>query len=117
MSQNPDAGGKDEEADFVPEEVTDLALTIIEKILGENSYSEGRVQHWTTSIIERLLTELAKLKRPFKYIVNCSLQQRTGAGLHLATASYWDPVTDGACTVKWDNDYIHCCVHVFGLQI
>lgn len=94
-----------------------MALGIIEKIIGENPYSEIKVPIWTTTIMERLLSELTKLKRPYKYVINCSLQQRTGAGLHLASASYWDPITDGACTIKWDNDYIHCCVHVFGIQI
>ena len=98
-------------------QVSELALGIIDKIIGENHYSELKVQMWTTAIMERLLTELAKLKRPFKYIINCSLQQKTGAGLHLASASYWDPITDNSCTVKWDNEFVHCCIHVFGVQI
>ena len=97
--------------------MTEIALAVIEKVLGENPYSENRVTAWTTSIIEKVLSGLVRLKRPFKYIVNCSLQQKTGAGLHITTASHWDINTDGACTVKWDNDYIHCVVHVFGLQI
>lgn len=95
----------------------DIALAVIEKVLGEQPYSENRVTVWTSSIIEKVLTELVKLKRPFKYIINCSLQQKTGAGLHISTATHWDLNSDGACTVKWDNDYIHCCLHVFGLQI
>jgi len=35
---------------------------------------------------------------PRKYIVTCTLVQRTGAGLHTETACYWDPANATART-------------------
>ncbi|KAL0279513.1 UNVERIFIED_CONTAM: hypothetical protein PYX00_001053 [Menopon gallinae] len=118
MSQTiQEATLREDEQEFLPEEVSEMATSIIEKVLGENTYSEFRVSHWTTTIIERILTELAKLKRPFKYVVMCSLQQKVGAGLMVSSCSYWEPSVDGYCAVKWSNDYIFCYVHVYGVQI
>lgn len=43
--------------------------------------------------------------------------QKVGAGLHSASSCFWDNMTDGSCTVKWENKTIYVIVTVFGLAI
>jgi dynein light chain Tctex-type 1 len=40
-----------------------------------------------------------------------------GAGLHTAASCYWDSVTDGSRTVKWENKSMYCICSVFGLAL
>lgn len=86
-------------------------------MLEDNYYLEEKITTWNNVIIDKVIAELVKLKKPYKYIVFSSLQHRTGAGRHTATAFFWEPRTDATCSVKWDNQYIHCSVHVFGVMI
>ena len=53
----------------------------------------------------------------FSCTVTCILMQKVGAGLHATSSCVWDPMTDGCCTVKWENKTIYCMVTVFGLAI
>lgn len=68
-------------------------------------------------MIEQSLAKLTAQDKAFKYLVTCTLMQKTGAGLHAATSCYWDASTDGSCTVKWENKTMICAVSVFGLAV
>ncbi|CAH8874565.1 unnamed protein product [Trichobilharzia szidati] len=106
-----------EETTFVPEEVKNIVKECIESIVGSSSYSQSKVQLWTSTVIEQCLNHLTKLGKPFKYIVTCIIMQKSGAGLHTASSCYWDSTTDGSCTVKWENKSMYFIVTVFGLAI
>ena len=53
----------------------------------------------------------------FSFAVTCILMQKVGAGFHATSSCVWNPMTDGSCTVKWENKTIYCMVTVFGLAI
>ncbi|KTF78886.1 hypothetical protein cypCar_00043903, partial [Cyprinus carpio] len=89
----------------------------IEGIVGGVDYSQNKVNQWTASIVEHTLTQLVKQGKPFKYIVNCAVMQKSGAGLHTANSCYWDTTTDGSCTVRWENRTMYCVVSVFAVAI
>ncbi|KAG1949790.1 dynein light chain Tctex-type [Pimephales promelas] len=89
----------------------------IESIIGGVDYSQNKVNQWTASIVELTLTQLVKQGKPFKYIVNCAVMQKSGAGLHTANSCYWDTTTDGSCTVRWENRTMYCVVSVFAVAI
>uniref|UniRef100_A0A3B4ZBI4 Dynein light chain Tctex-type 1 n=1 Tax=Stegastes partitus TaxID=144197 RepID=A0A3B4ZBI4_9TELE len=91
--------------------------TAVEGVVGGNVYQHSRVKQWNSSVIEQCLSQLNKLGKPFKYIVNCIIMQKTGAGLQTACACFWDNSTDGCCAVKWENESMHCIVNVFGMAI
>ncbi|KAM9449165.1 dynein light chain Tctex-type 1-like isoform 4-T4 [Salvelinus alpinus] len=82
----------------------------IEGIIGGLDYNQNKVNQWTASIVEHSLTQLVKQGRPFKFIVNCAIMQKSGAGLHTANSCYWDTATDGSCTVRWENRTMYCVV-------
>ncbi|OAF71856.1 Dynein light chain Tctex-type [Intoshia linei] len=92
-----------EETSFVVDEVSNIIKESIESVIGNSSYHQTKINQWTTTIIESCLSQLAKLNKPFKYIVNCIIMQKTGAGLHTASSCYWDSTTDGSCTIRWEN--------------
>ncbi|KAK5610124.1 Dynein light chain Tctex-type [Crenichthys baileyi] len=107
----------EEKTAFIVEEVSKIIKDSVETAIGENSYKHSRVNQWTTSVVEQCLIQLSKLAKPFKYIVNCIIMQKNGAGLQTASTCFWDNNTDGSCTVRWENESMYVIVSVFGLAI
>uniref|UniRef100_A0A1A8CRJ3 Dynein light chain Tctex-type 1 n=1 Tax=Nothobranchius kadleci TaxID=1051664 RepID=A0A1A8CRJ3_NOTKA len=106
-----------EDVVFNPDETSSLVKECIEGIIGGADYNHSKVNQWAARVVEHSLSHLAKQGRPFKYIVNCVIMQKTGAGLHAASSCYWDTATDGSCTVRWENRTMHCMVTVFAVAI
>ncbi|XP_061590756.1 dynein light chain Tctex-type 1-like [Cololabis saira] len=102
---------------FVVEEVRRIIQDSIETAIGGNDYKHSRVDQWTASVMEQSLSQLNKLGKPFKYIVNCIIMQKSGAGLQIENACFWDNSADGSCTVRWENKTMICIVTVFGLAM
>uniref|UniRef100_M3ZW26 Dynein light chain Tctex-type 3 n=2 Tax=Xiphophorus TaxID=8082 RepID=M3ZW26_XIPMA len=102
---------------FNSEEAENVVKEGIESVLGGDDYSQTHVNKWTAAIVERCLTQLVKINKPYKYIVTCSVMQKTGAGLHTANSCYWDTSMDGSCTVRWENRTMYCVVSVFAVCI
>ncbi|XP_028253624.1 dynein light chain Tctex-type 1 [Parambassis ranga] len=107
----------EEETAFVVEDVSKIVKESIEGVIGGNAYQQRRVNQWTTNVVEQCLSQLNKLEKPFKYIVNCVIMQKNGAGLHVTSSCFWDNTTDRSCAVNWENQSMHCIVCVFGLAI
>ncbi|VDM02157.1 unnamed protein product, partial [Schistocephalus solidus] len=63
--------------------------------LGKHEFCPSKIEQWTSGIIDQCLIQLAKLNRPFKYIVTCVIMQKNGTSLHTASSCYWDTNTDG----------------------
>ena len=70
------------------------------------------VPHWINTLCEKITASLVSLNKPYKYnntyiiryIVNCMIMQRNGAGSFVTSSSYWDTVTDGSVIVTWPKD-------------
>ncbi|XP_076049251.1 dynein light chain 90F isoform X2 [Oratosquilla oratoria] len=106
-----------DEHQFVVDEVSTIIKESIETVIGGNAYNSVKVSSWTSQVVENVLGNLSKLNKAFKYIVTCVIMQKNGAGLHTASACFWDNTTDGSCTVRWENKTMYCIVSVFGLAI
>lgn len=107
----------DDDNQFVVDDVSKIINDTIEGTIGGSAYSQEKVNQWSANVSEQCLNALSKLKKPFKYVVTCSIMQKTGAGLHTASSCFWDSATDGTCTVRWENKTMYCIVSVFGLAI
>ncbi|KAG8123683.1 hypothetical protein E2320_019047 [Naja naja] len=107
-----------EETAFVVDEVSNIIKEAIEGTIGGNAYLHSKVNQWTTTVVEQILSHLTKLGKPFKYVGNdlCDYA-KNGAGLHTANSCFWDNAADGACTVRWENKTMYCIVSAFGLAI
>ena len=64
-----------EETHFLVDEVSNVIKEAIEATIGENSYMQAKVNQWTNGVVESCLANLAKLQKPFKYIVTCVIMQ------------------------------------------
>jgi len=106
-----------EQSQFVVDEVSAVIKEAIESVIGGNTYQHGKVNLWSSAIMDTCLQSLVKLQKPFKYIVTCVVVQKNGAGFHTASSCFWDNTTDGSCTVRWENKTMYCIVSVFGLSI
>lgn len=102
---------------FIAEDISTVIQECLENILGGSTYQSSKTDAWTNQVVEACLGKLAALEKAFKYSVTCTLMQKTGAGLHAASSCWWDPNTDGSCTVRWENKTMHCVVTVFGLAL
>jgi len=99
------------------EEINIIVKEAVDRVLGTNSYQHVQVNQWTASIIEQAIAHLTKLNKPYKYIVTCAIMQKTGAGLHLANACYWDNTTDVTSTIRWENKTMYCAISVHACAI
>ena len=59
----------EEDKTFVVEEVINIVKDIIERLIGNNSYQHDRITRLTAEIVDQTLTELTKLQKSLKYIV------------------------------------------------
>jgi len=105
------------ETHLTVEEVNTVTKEQVERVLGTNNYQHVQVNQWTGQIIEQTIAQLTKLNKPYKYIVSCAIMQKTGAGLHMANACYWDNTTDINTTIRWENKTMYCVVAVLACAI
>lgn len=63
----------DDDMDFNSEQVQKIAQQAVELVVGSDNivYQKDKVNQWCQQIIEGCIKELAKLQKPFKYIVTC----------------------------------------------
>ncbi|KAL4854533.1 Dynein light chain Tctex-type 1 [Chlorella vulgaris] len=106
------------ENDLVDEaEVDSIVREAILHTIGETPWTDSKVASWTSHIIEGTLKKLAALQKPMKYVCKVGLTQRSGAGLHAACCSRWNPKTDGQLSVHWESQTVLVLVTVFWVAL
>ncbi|XP_036830935.1 dynein light chain Tctex-type 3 isoform X6 [Oncorhynchus mykiss] len=103
------SGEEESQVSFNADEASVSVKECIEAIIGGLDYNQNKVNQWTASIVEHSLTQLVKQGRPFKFIVNCAIMQKSGAGLHTANSCYWDTATDETTTEHHCVQRCPCC--------
>ncbi|CAF1436981.1 unnamed protein product [Rotaria sordida] len=101
---------------FLDYEVSNIIQDSIVGTLIYQTYEKTKVNLWTSNIVETILNSLARLNKPYKYIVFCVIMEKTGAGLHTASSCLWDETSDRSCTLRWENETMFVTVTVFGLS-
>eukprot|EP00667_Euglena_gracilis_P030613 EG_transcript_42645 len=100
------------------QEVVDLIKEQVDLVIyPASTYNHAKVAAWVKQICDGVMKKLMELKMPRKYIVNCVIVQRNGAGLHTATSCFWDLDADASCTHKVEFKTMICIVTVYGLQL
>eukprot|EP01064_Diplonema_japonicum_P019728 TRINITY_DN28541_c0_g1_i1.p1 TRINITY_DN28541_c0_g1~~TRINITY_DN28541_c0_g1_i1.p1 ORF type:complete len:109 (+),score=11.23 TRINITY_DN28541_c0_g1_i1:58-384(+) len=90
----------------------------IEKVITPSlQYQHNKVGEWIKTIVENCMQELMQHKMQRKYIVHCTILQKSGAGLHTNTCCYWDNTSDGYFTHKTENKNMICVTTVYGLAL
>ncbi|CAB3238360.1 unnamed protein product [Arctia plantaginis] len=75
-AQAPPADDDEEALVFNVEDVQKIVRDNIEMCLGGNTYSHSRSPQWISVITEKILARLAKLNKPFKYILRITITQK-----------------------------------------
>ena len=100
------------------DDVYQIIRGILENVLGEvKSLENVKMSEWTDVIVHRCLDEMVKLKKPFKYIVTCIINQRDGAGLYSHSLCYFDSEADLLSSVSWDNDVLRSNVSICAMAL
>eukprot|EP01083_Nonionella_stella_P078564 215075_1 len=115
----------EEELAFNDEEVHKIVWQILDSQLSEGDYNDQRSSDWSDKICENTIKQLSLLNKPFKYIVNCVLMQKNGAGLNASTSCFWDTGNDGVVTIQWPkanaktiiNPTVMAIVTVFAMKL
>lgn len=95
-----------------------IAREKIEKTLGEEKvFKVDKVKRWTEIISRECVRDLVKLQKPYKFLVSCNINQRTGGSLVQHSSCFTDPVRDVITTTHWLNDVMHCIVNVYALTL
>lgn len=90
----------------------------IEKTLGEEKvFKADKAKRWSETISRECVRDLVKLQKPYKFLVSCSINQRTGGSLVQHSSCFADPVLDVITSVHWMNDVMHCIVNVYALTL
>ena len=92
---------------------------------GAVPFQHAKVPTWTNTIVENVLKELAVVnseaakngQQKYKFVVTVNLQQKTGAGMVTAAATYGDPSLDRNATVKYETEHVQLQVVVYGMAV
>ncbi|KAG9295936.1 hypothetical protein G9A89_006675 [Geosiphon pyriformis] len=103
---------------FDVDEVLEVIKEVTESIIQDSAYLHTRVSTWNTAIVSTCVKRLCGLNKDFKYIVTCTIVQKTDAGLHSTSFCFWDARCDGYA--KYHNPDLKnmdVVVNVFGLAV
>jgi dynein light chain Tctex-type 1 len=110
-------GEQQEEVSINAEKIAEEVNSLIRQKLQPEKWVPKKVDGWTKDLIEATLKLLAETKKPFKYIVTCVIQQRTGAGLTSAYSALWDTSRDGAFAADFENDHLQCSISLYWVKL
>ncbi|KAJ9452415.1 Dynein light chain Tctex-type [Diplonema papillatum] len=101
----------------VQQELKVVADCVDKVITPSLSYNHATVGGWVDDIVKSSMQALMTLKMPRKYIVQCTILQKSGAGLHTNTACYWDDSADGCFTHRTEGRNMLCVTTVYGIAL
>ncbi|KAK9702571.1 hypothetical protein K7432_011186 [Basidiobolus ranarum] len=102
---------------FDVDQVTTILKQAVENTIIDQTYVHAHVKEWNNTIIENCLKKLALLNKSVKYIVNCSILENNGSGIHTANTCYWDDSHDAMATYKFSNDVVHVVITAYGCAV
>ena len=103
-----------EETTLDPDEVRSAVSEVQEKYLRDvQVYQHSRIPHLMNEIMEEALHVLVQKNKPYKFILNCSIVQKVGAGIHSASSCFWDNTTDDCVPVEFETKILYSVLHVY----
>ena len=95
---------------FNNDEIEKIAFDSIDKVLKDaSSYDDSKVDQWINNICEDVMQKLAASMKPYKYVVTCTLSQKTNAGLQVTSSHYWENQNDSRSSNQ-------AATHIYGLR-
>merc|ERR1711934_1219367 len=111
-----DLGGDDNT--FLPDDIREMIREVCDSVIKkETMFKQAMIDEWTAAVVEEILKRLADQRKPFKYVVTCTITQRAGMGMHMATSTHWDPHHDDYATCRWEGQYMYAIIAVYGAAL
>jgi len=76
----------------------------LDEVLTGKLFDDKKSQQLLNEVEERMMETLNTFKKPFKYVINCMLSQRVGAGFTNCTSAYYDRSVDGVYHFYFPKD-------------
>jgi hypothetical protein len=73
----------------------------IERIIGDQAYSQKKVNQWTATIVWLALESLVKINRKLKYVMTCTIMEKNPEGLHTACCCSKDSENDSIISLNY----------------
>ena len=90
----------------------------LERHLEGRDYDDSLVGGWSKSIRADVVDEIRSFHPgPAKIVVNLTILQQAGAGMHTASTTLWDPEKDTSVTATWESDKVYASCTAFILRI
>lgn len=104
------------EEEFDIEQMEEIGKQTISQVLDKVCYNEEKTNVWISHILDTTLKELSKLNKPFKYIATCILMEKNGSPLTTSNISFWDPNSDGLCSIQMGNETLDCILCIYAIK-
>jgi dynein light chain Tctex-type 1 len=99
------------------DQALEIVNSCVNKVLKDQGYSATKCSEWIDTINNDALDQLRALSPNFKYIVNCLIVQKIGAGIHYESVAHWDEKTDASFTLRFESDSMLCLCTITGVAI
>lgn len=99
----------------VADTVKAVVLSQVEDELTGRTYSAVTAQEAATTVAERCMLQLKELgyTTSFKVIIDATVLERIGAGLHSTSSAFWDRAHDGCTVVRFETQSMVCIVKAY----
>ena len=98
-------------------EVEKIVRKAVLKTMENTTFDSKQMDTLSNDVVNNCIKGLHELHKPYKYVVNCVLTQKVGAGLTSACSSFWDTKSDGHFKVSWSNDHYEVLIIVYAVAI
>ena len=101
----------------IEEESRQTIYFIVNTFLKDKVFNTKDSDFFIKYINEKILEELRKLSKYFKYIIQTGLFQPNGGDLCQNVATYFDLETDGVISEEFIFENISCIINVFFISL
>ena len=100
------------------EEVTDIVKNCIREEIGEDEeeYSPEVMTNRTKSLTANILQSLTEAFSLCKYVINVTIIQNNGCGVHANTGAHWTE-KDFFVTIPFSNAHVHVLASISSIHV
>lgn len=104
----------------VQQEAQEVCQDVLARLFVNDTapYDHDRAAMLSNDICDMVIAKLSHGRLPRKYVAQCTIVQKIGAGLHTAASATWDADSDGCYAVKAESrGSMLALLTVFGLTM
>ncbi|KAI3384834.1 hypothetical protein SNEBB_009086 [Seison nebaliae] len=101
---------------FKSKDVEDILDEVLSNYLRPKQYSPDEVGKWCDELNQEIQKRMTEADMPrYKFITQCCIAERRGAGVNMNARCFWDNDTDNYAHAVYMSDTLICAAVVFGV--